>query len=184
MPIFIQMPIFIGLYRSLMVAIELRDAPLFSNSIQWCSNLAGPDMLWDWSTFLRGIGANFIIDGAGIFPALGPYFNLLPILTIILFIVQQKVLMPPSTDPQQAATQKMMKYMMIFMGFMFFKVASGLCIYFVASSLWGLAERKFLPKAAPVVSSGTPETRADLKAQEREIADRERKEREKKEKKK
>ena len=44
--------------------------------------------------------------------------------------------------------QKVMKYMMIFMGLMFYKVASGLCLYFIASSLWGLAERKFLPKTA------------------------------------
>ena len=48
LPMFIQMPVFIGLYRSLMVAIELRDAPLISNSIRWCSNLAAPDMLIDW----------------------------------------------------------------------------------------------------------------------------------------
>jgi YidC/Oxa1 family membrane protein insertase len=45
--------------------------------------------------------------------------------------------------------QKMMQYMMIFMGVMFFKVASGLCLYFIASSLWGIAERKLLPKPAP-----------------------------------
>jgi YidC/Oxa1 family membrane protein insertase len=31
---------------------------------------------------------------------------------------------------------------------MFFKVASGLCLYFIASSLWGLAERKLLPKTS------------------------------------
>ena len=79
---------------------------------------------------------------------LGPYFNILPILTIALFILQQKMFMPPPTDEQSAMQQKMMKYMMIFMGFMFYKVASGLCIYFIASSLWGLAERKFLPKTA------------------------------------
>jgi YidC/Oxa1 family membrane protein insertase len=42
----------------------------------------------------------------------------------------------------------MMKYLMIFMGILFFKVASGLCVYFIASSLWGVAERKLLPKAA------------------------------------
>ncbi len=42
-----------------------------------------------------------------------------------------------------------MQYMMIFMGIMFFKVPSGLCIYFIASSLWGIAERKVLPKAKP-----------------------------------
>jgi YidC/Oxa1 family membrane protein insertase len=45
--------------------------------------------------------------------------------------------------------QKMMQYMMIFMAVMFFKVASGLCIYFIASSLWGIAERKLLPKSKP-----------------------------------
>ncbi len=60
----------------------------------------------------------------------------------------------------------MMKYMMIFMGLMFFKVASGLCIYFIASSLWGLVERRFLPKATPV-AAGSSETRAEAKARER-----------------
>jgi len=32
---------------------------------------------------------------------------------------------------------------------LFYKVASGLCLYFIASTLWGLAERRFLPKALP-----------------------------------
>jgi len=41
----------------------------------------------------------------------------------------------------------MMTYMMVFMGLMFYKVAAGLCIYFIASSLWGLAERRLLPKS-------------------------------------
>ena len=98
-------------------------------------------MLFDWSRFMPA----FINSGMGIF-GLGPYFNLLPILTIVLFIWQQKMFMPPPADEQAAMQQKIMQYMMIFMGLMFFKVASGLCIYFIASSLWGLAERKFLPK--------------------------------------
>jgi membrane protein insertase Oxa1/YidC/SpoIIIJ len=63
-------------------------------------------------------------------------------------------------DDQQKLQQKMMTYMMIFFGFMFFSVPSGLCIYFIASSLWGIAERKLLPKishetqqsAAPAVA--------------------------------
>ncbi len=86
--------------------------------------------------------------GSGIF-FLGPYFNLLPILTLMLFIWQQKVMMPPAADEQAAMQQKVMKYMMIFMGIMFFKVASGLCIYFIATTLWGVCERKFLPKTKP-----------------------------------
>ena len=35
---------------------------------------------------------------------------------------------------------------MVLMGFMFFKVPSGLCLYFITSSLWGIIERKMLPK--------------------------------------
>ena len=63
--------------------------------------------------------------------------------------------MPPPADEQAAMQQKVMQYMMIFMGLMFFKVASGLCIYFIASSLWGLAERRFLPKTAPLAGAST-----------------------------
>jgi YidC/Oxa1 family membrane protein insertase len=136
LPIFLQLPIFIGLYRALMVDVQLRDAPLISHAVRWCSNLSAPDMLFYWNDFLPVF----------LFGWLGPYFNILPILTICLFLWQQHVMMPPATDEQQAMQQKMMKYMMIFMGVMFFKVASGLCIYFVASTLWGLGERQFLPK--------------------------------------
>jgi YidC/Oxa1 family membrane protein insertase len=101
--------------------------------------MAGPDQLWNWSEYLPG----FIAAETG---WLGPYFNLLPILTIILFIAQQKIFMPPPTDEQQAMMQKMMSYMMIFMGFLFFKVPAGLCIYFITSSIWGLIERAVIPK--------------------------------------
>ncbi|MDZ7618911.1 MAG: YidC/Oxa1 family insertase periplasmic-domain containing protein [Patescibacteria group bacterium] len=138
--LFIQLPIFMALYRSLMVDVELRGASLFTPAIRWCSNLAAPDMLFDWSNFMP----DWIVSGQSMF-ALGPYFNLLPIITIALFIVQQKLLMPPATDDQTRMQQNMMKYMMLFMGVLFFKVASGLCIYFIASSLWGVAERKLLP---------------------------------------
>ena len=75
---------------------------------------------------------------------LGPYFNLLPVLAVGFMIVQQKFLMPPALDEQQRMQMKIMQYMMIFMALVFFKVAAGLCLYFIASSLWGFAERKFL----------------------------------------
>jgi YidC/Oxa1 family membrane protein insertase len=141
LPLFVQLPIFIGLYRALMVDIELRGASLIPG-IQWCSNLAAPDMLFRWDGFMPG----FLASETG---WLGPYFNVLPIITIFLFIVQQKMFMPPPTDENQAMQQKMMKYMMVFFGFLFFCVPSGLCIYFIVSSVWGLGERKFLPKKNP-----------------------------------
>lgn len=142
LPIFIQLPIFIGLYRSLAVDVELRQAPLITENIRWASNLAAPDMFWYWAPYLPP----FLAGESGF---LGPFLNLLPLVTIILFIVQQKMFMPPPTDEQSAMQQKMMKYMMIFMGFMFFKVPAGLCVYFITSSLWSIAERKILPKPKP-----------------------------------
>jgi len=65
--------------------------------------------------------------------------------------------MPPPADEQAAMQQKVMNFMMIFMGIVFYKVASGLCIYFIASSLWGLGERKLLPKAGAASAAGGAE---------------------------
>jgi len=160
----IQLPIFIGLYRALMVDVELRQAALIPilENLRWCSNLASPDMLFDWSGLWNWLGIGWVNQGGGMFK-LGPYFNVLPILTIGLFIWQQKMFMPPPADEQAALQQKIMKYMMVFMGVLFYKVASGLCIYFIASSLWGMAERRFLPKTTPA-SAAKPESRSEAKA--------------------
>ena len=147
LPLFIQLPIFIGLYRALMTDVALRQAPLISSSISWANNLAAPDMLWRWD---KAVPIAFLTSESG---WLGPYLNVLPLVTVVLFVVQQKMFMPPPTDDQSAMQQKIMKYMMVFMGFLFFKVPSGLCIYFIVSSLWGLGERKLLPKIKKDVAS-------------------------------
>src|SRR5262249_2267388 len=126
LPVFLQLPVFMGLYQALNHAVDLRLAGFL-----WVDNLAAPDALFRLP---------FAI------PYLGEEFNLLPLITIVLFYVQQKMFMPPPANEEQAMQQKMMNFMMIFMGFMFYKVPSGLCVYFIASSLWGLGERKLLPK--------------------------------------
>jgi YidC/Oxa1 family membrane protein insertase len=89
---------------------------------------------------------------------LGPYLNIFPLVTVALFLITQKMSMPAPTNEQAAMQQKMMKYMTVFIGFMFYKVASGLCLYFIVSSLWGIAERKLLPKAqtAGSAAGGAP----------------------------
>lgn len=144
---FLQLPVFIGLYRSLAVDIELRQAPLIPG-IEWASNLAGPDMLFYWEKMLPA----FFGSETGM---LGPYLNLLPICTMVLFLVHQQLFTPPATDEQTRMQMQMMKFMTIFIGFMFFKVASGLCLYFIASSLWSVAERVLVPK--PKKSDGANE---------------------------
>ena len=115
---FIQLPIFIGLYRGLSVDIELRQAPLIPG-LSWCSNLAGPDMFLDWSNTLPSA----LSSPTG---WLGPYLNILPLVTCVLFMVHQKLFTPPPTDDQQRMQQQIMKFMMLFMAVLFHKVAAGL----------------------------------------------------------
>ncbi len=141
----LQMPIFMGLYFALQESIHFRLAEFWPT---WITNLAAPDMLFSWSQRIPYISR---VEDYGSFFYLGPYFNLLPVIAVALMIVQQKMMTPPPTDEQQAMQQKMMKYMMVFFGLMFYKVAAGLCLYFIASSVWGFCERKLLPKKKPVV---------------------------------
>ncbi|TWT95202.1 Membrane protein insertase YidC [Botrimarina colliarenosi] len=159
LPMFIQLPIFMGLYRALAVDVELRQAPLISDAIRFCSNLAAPDMFYDWSAYTP----QWMDNGQGLF-GFGPYFNLLPLATCGLFLLQQKLFMPEPTNDQARMQQQMMKYMMLFMGLMFFKVPSGLCIYFIASSLWGIAERKMLPRPTPPETSAISPTTSTVKS--------------------
>ncbi len=151
--VFIQLPIFMGLYRSLMVNVQLRGAGLLGEAVRWCSNLAAPDMFMNWTGFMP----DMLASQTG---WLGPYLNILPLITVSLFIWQQKMFMPPATDDNTALQQKIMKYMTLFMGVMFFKVAAGLCLYFIASSLWGIGERKLLPRltgtATPAATAAVP----------------------------
>ncbi len=142
LPMFLQLPIFIGLYRTLSVDIELRQQPVFAGW-DWASNLAGPDMMTYWGDWLWGY-----LSGRGT-GWLGPYFNILPVIVVLLFLAQQKLFMPPATDEQTAMTQKMMNIMTLMMGLFFFRVPAGLCIYFITSSLWGIGERILVKKTLP-----------------------------------
>jgi YidC/Oxa1 family membrane protein insertase len=139
----LQMPIFMGLYYCLQESVHFRLTAL---SDWWIPNLAAPDMLLYWTEYIPFISTP---DWFGWFWYLGPFLNVLPIIAVSLMMVQQKLTMPPPTDEQQEMQQKMMKWMVAVMGVMFYKVAAGLCIYFIASNLWSFAERRLLPKKKP-----------------------------------
>jgi YidC/Oxa1 family membrane protein insertase len=139
----VQMPIFLGLYFALQESFFFRLEPFL-----WIRNLTAPDMLFWWSEKIP-----FISEPAslGSFFYLGPYFNLLPILALTLMFLQMKWMQPPAADEQMAQQQKMTQYIMIPMfAFLFYKMPAGLCLYFTATTLWGMAERKWLIKKKPL----------------------------------
>jgi YidC/Oxa1 family membrane protein insertase len=140
LPALLQLPIFVGLWQALNNSVHLRHA-----SFLWIENLAAPDMLFRMPVTV---------------PVLGDYFNVLPFLVVALMLVQTKLFSPPATTPEMEQQQKMMKWMMIFMAFMFYKVPSGLGIYFITSSLWQIGERLLLPKVThvPPAAAGGSDT--------------------------
>ncbi len=122
--VFFQLPIFISLYQALSNCVDLRMA-----SFLYIKDLSAPDALFQLPFAL---------------PFFGIDFNLLPILTTALFFLQQKMFMPPPANEEAAMQMKMMNFMTIFFGAMFYHVPAGLCVYFIASSLWGMTERKII----------------------------------------
>lgn len=134
LPVFIQIPIFMTLWRVLNVSVSLRQAQFL-----WIDNLAAPDMLFKLPFTL---------------PLLGPYFNLLPLGVIGLFLLQMKLFTPPATTPEQEAQQRIMKFMMVFMMLMFYRVPAGLALYFITSSVWSISERLLIPKGTTKTDLG------------------------------
>ena len=86
--------------------------PRWQRSANVFDNLAAPDALMRFQTHLPIVGWN--------------EFNLLPLITVALFLVQQKLFMPPPASEQDRLNVKIMNFMMVFMGFMFYRSPAGL----------------------------------------------------------
>ncbi len=75
-----------------------------------------------------------------------PYY-LLPIVMTITMFVMQKMTPMPATDQAQ---QKMMTYMPLFFGFIFFRLSAGLNLYYFATNLVGIVQQYYLVKTDPL----------------------------------
>lgn len=129
LPMILQMPIFFALYQVLMRSIELRGA-----SFLWIKDLSQPDRL--------------IIFKDSI-PLLGNELNILPLLMAVAMFFQQKLSAPPQTgsSDQMAQQQKMMAVMMpVLFGFMFYRLPSGLVMYWFVNTLLTLGEQELFIK--------------------------------------
>ncbi|RPH36492.1 MAG: membrane protein insertase YidC, partial [Planctomycetota bacterium] len=134
LPVFIQMPVFIGMYSVFEMAMILRRAPFFG----WIKDLSEPDRLFGghWGIVIPlPLIPNIEIEA----------LNLLPILMTITWFLQA-YFTPRSPDPQMAQQQKMMMYMPIIFGLTCYGLASGLSLYFLANSLLSMAELKLIKK--------------------------------------
>lgn len=115
LPILVQIPVFIALYWVLLGAVEMRDAPW----ILWIKDLASPDTLF------------------GVIPGINIPVGLLPILMMISMFIQTK-LNPTPPDPIQA---KVMLFMPLLFGLMFFSFPAGLVLYWVVNNVLSIAQQ-------------------------------------------
>ncbi|MCX6895853.1 MAG: membrane protein insertase YidC [Verrucomicrobia bacterium] len=135
LPMLIQIPVFMGFYRMIQSAIELRGA-----SFLWIGDLAQPDTL-------------FVIPGLGGFPfigipGVGLPFNLLPLLMGATQLWQARLTPPsPGMDPAQ---QKMMRYMPLMFIVILYNFSAGLALYWTVQNLLTIAQTK-LTKTRPEV---------------------------------
>lgn len=132
LPLLLQMPILIAFFKTLNNAVELRGAPF----MLWIKDLSAPDELFRLP---------FTI------PMLGNGFNVLPLLMLASFYVQQKMSMAANkgmaVTPQQQQQQQMMQTLMpILFGVMFYNMPSGLVLYFTVSTLLGLVQQYYVLK--------------------------------------
>ena len=175
LPMFLQMPIWFGLYGALQVAIHLRHAAFLpAGWVDWMpwrtiflQDLAQPDSLVLWSTpfYLPGqdipllgwlVGSIQNMMGGGI-----TSFNLLPLLMAFTMYLQQRFTPTPSTGPQANQQKQMMVFMTAFLLLVLYSAPAGLCLYIMTSSLLGFFEQRYLKKkfaaaAAVAVKPGEP----------------------------
>ncbi len=138
LPMFLQMPIFIGLYQALRSSILIRQQPFFG----WIKDLSQPDALIDFHGPLVDVP---ILSGV-------TTLNLLPLIMVVLWVAHQRS-MPKPTDPQQAQMQKMMAFMPILFGLILYNYAAGLSLYMITSSAIGIFEQQVIRKRWPVPGS-------------------------------
>ncbi len=165
LPMIIQMPIWIGLYRAL---LQMASDGLLHGGFLWVPSLAQPTGL-SWITS----PANWV------FPDTALYL-ILPIITLVTQVIVQRMITPTAgggDDSQQAMMNQMMNFMPLMFGFFALQVPSGLTLYWATSNILQIVQQGFstgwegilpgrlaLPKA--LLNPGKVISRADPPSEE------------------
>ena len=124
LPMLAQIPVFIALYKGLLVTIELRHAPFFL----WVNDLSAPEYLWDIAV------AGYTVP-----------IRLLPLLMGVSMFVQQKMTPSAGMEPAQ---QKMMLFMPVIFTFMFWSFPTGLVVYWLVNNVLAIGQQMMYNRKA------------------------------------
>ncbi|MGI9241324.1 MAG: YidC/Oxa1 family insertase periplasmic-domain containing protein, partial [Verrucomicrobiales bacterium] len=113
LPMLIQIPVFLGFFQMLRLAVELRHEPF----VGWVKDLSMPDTLFT-------------------VPGLGLPFNILPILMAVTMIWQMRIT-PSTGDPTQ---KKLMMIMPVVFLVFCYNFASALALYWTGQNLFSIGQ--------------------------------------------
>ena len=167
LPLLVQMPVWIALYRAL---LNLSTEGLLNEGFFWIPSLAGPV---SGQEFGGGFIPPWLLSAFQGTPELGWWptamYLVLPILLVVSQMYMQQMMTPPTTDPQQAQMQQMMKFMPIMFGYFALVVPAGLTLYWFTSNILAMAQQYFTrtqlnidqkddKKKSAVISTPVPES--------------------------
>jgi YidC/Oxa1 family membrane protein insertase len=130
LPMLLQMPVFLALFNVLRNTIEIRRAPFFG----WINDLSQQDVLFHLPMSL---------------PIIGSAVSVLPLLMGVSMLVQSKI-GGSIAGPESTSTQpKAFVYMMpIVFTFLFYKMPSGLVLYWLVNTVLSVAQQYYINKGA------------------------------------
>ena len=144
LPLLIQLPIMIALYRAIIFCVPSTPLQLFQFSghifiDQWLPGLTG----------LVPLQSTFLGMDLGQPPSPAQWWSYaLPVLVFATSWLQQKLLSPGSSgdggSQAEAMSQQMQIMMPLMFGFISVQYATGLSIYFIISNLFGMAQYYFI----------------------------------------
>jgi YidC/Oxa1 family membrane protein insertase len=136
LPMALQMPFLYAFWEVLGTVIELRHAP--------------------WIGCVKDLS---VADACHPF---GLPFALMPTLLIISMFVMQKMTPMATADPNQ---QRMMYIMPLMFGVIFYRLASGVVLYYMAANVVGIAQQLIINRFIPVTTpaAATPDAKGPAK---------------------
>jgi len=128
-PAIAQIPLFIGLYRSL---LNLANDNVLSESFLFLPSLEGPVR-----SYTEGIG--WLTEWENGAPRLGwadtLAYLVLPVVLVLSQSISTQLLTPKSDDPAQAQSQQILKFLPLMIGWFSLSVPSGLGLYWLTNNV-------------------------------------------------
>jgi YidC/Oxa1 family membrane protein insertase len=126
LPMFIQLPMFMALYQAFNHSADMRG-----QSFLWINDLTLPDQVWaapvGWLSWLTINPLALLYIGVTVWMS----FSTKP---------------PPASDPQQEQMQKMMRWLPVIFGVIFYNMPAGLVLYFTVNAILSTIEIKLVKR--------------------------------------